>query len=79
MSHHDLQKKLEAQPFAPFRLRLPDGRALDVPHPDFVSISPTGKSSAIVVWSRDGQLESLVDLRLVSDFEPMPKKQGKSR
>jgi hypothetical protein len=52
----------EARPFTPFKLVLPSDRELDVPHPEFISISPKGISA--VVWLKDGGGEH-VDLRLV--------------
>jgi hypothetical protein len=51
-----------ARPFKPFKLVLPSDRALEVPHPEFMSISPTGVSA--IVWHRDGGIDH-VDLRLV--------------
>ena len=52
----------EARPFTPFRLVLPNDREIEVPHPEFISISPPGVTA--VVWAKDGGGE-FVDLRLV--------------
>ena len=52
----------EARPFQPFKLVLPNDRKLDVPHPEFIAISPQGHTA--VVWYEDGGGEH-VDLRLV--------------
>ena len=58
-----LAKRLaEARPFAPFKLVLPSDRELQVPHPEFIAISPQGITA--VVWHKDGGAEH-VDLRLV--------------
>jgi len=35
-----VREALRARPFVPFALRLADGRALPVPHPDFVALTP---------------------------------------
>ncbi|MFO7907683.1 MAG: hypothetical protein ACQESR_16505 [Planctomycetota bacterium] len=35
-----IRKALHKQPFEPFVIRLADGRALQVPHPDFVAVTP---------------------------------------
>lgn len=35
-----IREALHKQPFEPFELRLADGRALAVPHPDFVALHP---------------------------------------
>ena len=53
---------VEARPFKRFKLVLPSDREVDVPHPEFISISPTGISA--VVWHEDGGVDH-VDLRLV--------------
>jgi hypothetical protein len=58
-----LVKRLaEARPFKPFVLVLPNGREIVIPHPEFISISPSGVTAA--VWHKDGGGE-WVDLRLV--------------
>ena len=51
-----------ARPFKPFKLVLPSDREIEVPHPEFMAISPTGVSA--VVWHQDGGVDH-VDLRLV--------------
>jgi len=65
-----IRQALEETPFQPFQLRLPDGRVLPVPHPELVSVAPTGRIA--IVW-RGGASErySTVDLLLVSDLEPI--------
>ena len=57
-----LKRFVEARPFKPFKLVLPNDRQLDVPHPDFIAIAPQGH--AAVIWHQDGGGEH-VDLRLV--------------
>ena len=58
---------VEAKPFTPFKLQLPSNRDVSVPHPEFISLSPTGITA--VVWHRDGGIEH-IDLRLVSGVKP---------
>jgi hypothetical protein len=53
---------VNGRPFKPFKLVLPSDREVDVPHPEFISISPQGGSA--VVWQRDGGIDH-IDLRLV--------------
>jgi len=79
MMLEDLRSMLEAQPFEPFRLRLPDGRALDVPHPEFVALPPGRRGRAVFVWRPDGITGWRVDLSLVSDFEPLAGARKKKR
>ena len=79
MTLEDLRVKLDARPFEPFRFRLPDGRALSVPHPEFVSVSPTQRSRTVLVWLPDGSAATSVDLSMVSDFEPLSASRKKKR
>jgi hypothetical protein len=37
-----IRDAVHKQPFQPFRLRLADGRAVTVRHPDFIAIAETG-------------------------------------
>ncbi len=39
MNTNAIREAMHAQPFRPFTLRLGDGRALQVPHPDFLAVS----------------------------------------
>lgn len=50
MDIQGIREALRRQPFEPFVVRLADGRALDVPHPEMVAI---GKRRIIVVESDD--------------------------
>ena len=51
------------QPFRPFSLRLADGRELQVPHPDFVAVSPR---RVIVINPQDESHSILEPLLIVS-------------
>jgi len=59
----------EAHPFRPFTIHLADGRTLSVPHRDFVSQSPAGRT--IIVYG-SGESFSVVDLYLVTELEVQP-------
>jgi len=61
-----LREVVQARPFRPFRLHLGDGRALDVPHPDFVAIHPQGRIA--IVFGPKERFE-VVDVMLVSSIE----------
>ena len=50
MDLQGIREALQHQPFEPFALRLADGRALDVPHPEMVAV---GKRRIIVVSADD--------------------------
>ncbi len=66
MTIEQLRNVHRAQPFRPFTIHLADGRQLLVPHPDFLSHSPTGRT--IIVYQMDDNF-SVVDLLLVTELE----------
>jgi hypothetical protein len=53
---------LHAQPFTAFTIRLADGRALHVPHPDFVAVTPR----RVIVGTIDDTWSVLEPLLIVS-------------
>jgi len=53
---------LHSQPFVPFTIRLADGRALPVPHPDFVALTPR----RVIVGAADDTWSVLEPLLIVS-------------
>ena len=65
MSAEQLRAMREANPFRPFTIHLADGRSLLVPHRDFVSQSPGGRT--IIVYGSD-EAFSVVDLYLVTEL-----------
>ena len=66
MTAEQLRAMREANPFRPFTIRMADGRALTVPHRDFVSQSPGGRT--IIVYHSDESF-SVVDLYLVTELD----------
>ncbi len=57
-----IRQALHKQPFEPFQIRLADGRALTVPHPDFVAVAP----QRIVVVAEDSSWTVIEPLLVVS-------------
>ena len=57
-----IRQALHKQPFEPFQIRLADGRALAVPHPDFVAVAP----QRIVVVAEDNSWTVIEPLLVVS-------------
>lgn len=53
-------------PFHTFTIHLADGRNLDVVHPEFVAISPSGRTA--VIYTKDDASHH-IDLLLVTDLE----------
>jgi hypothetical protein len=66
MTIDKLQEAHHAAPFRPFTIRLADGRAYNVPHPDFLSYSPNGGRTVIAYG--EGDSFSILDLLLVTDL-----------
>jgi hypothetical protein len=60
-----IRKAYEAKPFRPFTLRTGGGREYHVPHPEFMLITPPGRT--IIVVDRNGAAE-LIDLLLVESL-----------
>jgi hypothetical protein len=57
-----IRQALHKHPFEPFQIRLADGRALAVPHPDFVAVAP----QRIVVVAEDSSWTVIEPLLVVS-------------
>ena len=66
MTAEQLRAVREAHPFRPFTIHVADGRTFTVPHRDFVSQSPGGRT--IIVY-RSEESFSIVDLFLVTELE----------
>jgi hypothetical protein len=66
MTAEQLRAMRNAHPFKPFTIHLADGRSLGVPHRDFVSQSPGGRT--IIVYGADESF-SVIDLYLVTELE----------
>lgn len=63
-------------PFEPFRVRMADGRSIDVPHPDFMHLSPTGRR---LIVDRSDDFFEVIDVLLVTSVETLPKNGAKAR
>jgi hypothetical protein len=77
MTADAFQEALDQTPFEPFRVRLPDGRALPVEHPELVFITPTRRM--VFIFMPGSDYFHRVDLMLVSDLEPMLTERKKKR
>ena len=69
MTVEQLRRTHRAVPFQPFTIRMADGRQFRVPHPDFLSMSPSGRIATIY---HDDDSASLVDLLLMTELELTP-------
>jgi hypothetical protein len=66
MTVEQLRATHRAQPFRPFTIHMADGLAVHVPHSEFLSHSPTGRT--IIVYGTDDSF-SILDLLLVNELE----------
>jgi hypothetical protein len=66
MTIEQIRNALQATPFRPFTIHLADGREPRVPHREFLSQSPGGRT--IIIFQKDENF-SIVDLLLVTDLE----------
>ena len=55
-----------ATPFRPFTLHMADGRSFHVPHPDFLSMSPSGRT--VIIYEENDEF-SILDLLLMSEIK----------
>lgn len=69
MTSEQFRFALHKQPFQPFTIRMADGRAFEVRHPDFVAQSQSGR--VVSVFQPDDSW-SLLDLPLMTKLEFHP-------
>jgi hypothetical protein len=66
MTVEQLRRLHSARPFQSFIMHLADGRNIAVHHPDFLAISPSGRT--VIIYQLDESFD-IVDLLLVTDLE----------
>ncbi len=76
MTVEQIRNLRDATPFRAFRVHKANGKSVDVPHPDFINLSPTGR---ILIISRANDSFELIDSLLVTSVETLPKNGAKSR
>lgn len=75
MTKEALSKAVHRNPFQPFVLRLAEGRAVRVPHQDFISMHPAGRT--VIVYGQNEDLE-ILDVMLITALQ-MPGKVAKNK
>lgn len=65
----------QATPFVPFKIFLPGGKPVNVPHPDFLTISPSGRIAH--VW-KSGDDYTAIDIFLITALEHTRPPRGKT-
>jgi hypothetical protein len=66
MTVEKIRSLLRATPFQSFEVHTPDGRAFQVPHPDFAMLSGTGR--LLHVARRESDQEDIIDIALITDI-----------
>lgn len=70
MTSNEIRSALQAAPFRPFRLHFGSGRTVEVPHPEFASVSPSGRTAVVFTDpSHEGDKFQIVDILLVEALE----------
>jgi hypothetical protein len=69
MTTEQLRSAIRSTPFRPFTIRMADGRTFSIAHPDFLSMSPAGRT--VVIYHPDDSA-SIVDLMLMTELELTP-------
>ncbi len=75
MTFQQLDNAHKTRPFRPFTLHMADGRSFHVPHPEFLSRSPSGRT--IIVYGSDESF-SILDLLLLTELEVHPPRAGET-
>lgn len=65
MTTEQLKNAHEAKPFRPFTIHLADGTTLEVPHPELLWRTPSGRT---IFVSKGGEDVAIVDLLLVTQL-----------
>jgi hypothetical protein len=76
MTTEQIRSLFTATSFEPLRVHMANGRSIDVPHPDFMHLSPTGRR--MMVDKADDSFE-VIDVLLVTSVETLPKNGNTSR
>lgn len=76
MTVEQLRKAHQALPFRPFTIHTADGRKFPVPHRDFLSMSPTGRT--VIVYTPEDSFD-IIDLLLVATLEFVSPEPGPRR
>ena len=66
MTVQQLRAAHRATPFRPFTVHMADGRSFHVPHPDFLFMSPTGRT--VIICQEDEEF-SILDLLLMTEIQ----------
>ena len=66
MTAQQLRAAIQATPFRPFTIHMGDGRSFDIRHPDFLLLTPGGRTAFAC---RTEEEFSIVDVMLMTEIE----------
>ena len=69
MTREQVAATLHREPFVPFTINMADGRSFAVPHPDFVALSPVGRTEIVFHTDDAEECYSVLDLLLMTELE----------
>ena len=69
MNARTLKATIDKSPFRPFKLHIADGRDVEVPSADHISLDPRGRNA--LIWADNGAYR-IVDIMLVTEIELAP-------
>ena len=72
MTTEQVRLALRAVPFRPFTIHMADGRTFEISHPEFLSISKSGRT---VIVQEDNDAYSVLDLLLATELHVEPFRQ----
>jgi len=70
MTVEQLRAAHRAAPFRPFTIHMADSRSFNIPHPDFMSMSPTGRT--VIVYEEGSDDFHILDLLLMTEIKVTP-------
>ena len=76
MTGGEIRKLFEATPFLPFRVHMTNGKSVDVPHPDFMHLSPTGRR---LIVDRPDDTFHIIDVLTVTSLETLSQNGSRPR
>lgn len=66
MSPEFLREMIRAHPFVPFTLNISDGRTFEVPHPDFIMVSRSGRMAHVATERNNGEGLEYIDILAIT-------------
>ena len=67
MAPDRLRATLTAMPFRPFAVEIAGGKRVPIDHPDYASLSPSGRTLIVYGYPEDDSME-IVDVFLISNL-----------